>query len=107
VVLFVAGVWAATTVAHHLGKTDPGVVVVDEVVGMLVTLALLPVGITGALVGFFLFRVFDVVKPFPAAQSESLPGGYGIMVDDVVAGLYAHLVLRALAWAWPAGLLVS
>jgi phosphatidylglycerophosphatase A len=103
--LFVAGVWASTRVARHLGKADPGIVVIDEVVGMLITLAWLPVGVVGAIAGFFLFRVLDVVKPFPAAQSENLPGGYGIMVDDVVAGLYAQLALRVLAWAWPAWIL--
>jgi phosphatidylglycerophosphatase A len=103
--LFGAGLWAATLTARHVGRTDPGVVVIDEVVGMLITVAFLRVGITGALVGFVLFRVLDVVKPFPAAQSERLPGGLGIMVDDVLAGLYAHLLLRGFAWMWPAWIL--
>lgn len=105
VVLYLVGIWAASRVARDVGKTDPGVVVIDEVVGMLVTLALLPVGPYGLLAGFFLFRVFDIVKPFPAAQSEHLPGGLGIMTDDVIAGIYAHLVLRGLAWIWPAWIL--
>ncbi len=104
--LFALGIWAATRVSEAVGRSDPGVVVIDEVVGMLVTLALLPVSYTGLLVGFLLFRLFDIVKPFPAAQSERLPGGIGIMTDDVIAGVYAHLVLRGLAWAWPAGLLL-
>lgn len=103
--LYVVGIWAASRVAHEIGKTDPGVVVIDEVVGMLVTLALLPVSPFGVLVGFLLFRVFDIVKPFPAAQSEHLPGGLGIMTDDVIAGVYAHLALRGLAWLWPAWIL--
>lgn len=103
--LFVVGIWAASRVAHDIGKTDPGVVVIDEVVGMLVTLALLPVSPFGVLVGFLLFRLFDIVKPFPAAQSEHLPGGLGIMTDDVIAGVYAHLALRGLAWLWPAWIL--
>lgn len=106
-VLAVAGVWAATTTARHVGRSDPGIVVIDEVVGMLVTVSWLPLSGAGLLVGFLLFRVFDIVKPFPAAQSESLPGGWGIMADDVCAGLYAHLVLRGLAWMWPALVLAS
>lgn len=100
--LFLLGVWAATAVARELGTPDPGLVVIDEVVGMFVTLSFLPVGIIGVVVGFLLFRVFDIIKPFPAAQSESLPGGLGIMMDDVFAGVYAHLVLRGLAWLAPA-----
>lgn len=103
--LFVAGVWAADRTARVLHRTDPGVVVIDEVVGMLMTVAFLPVSPVGAVAGFLLFRVFDIVKPFPAAQAERLPGGWGIMIDDVVAGAYAHLALRLLAWAWPAGVL--
>jgi phosphatidylglycerophosphatase A len=105
VVGFFVGVWAASRTARHLGRTDPGVVVIDEVVGMLLTVMLLPVSVTGAVAGFFLFRALDVVKPFPAAQSERLPGGWGIMVDDVIAGLYAHLALRLLAWISPAWIL--
>jgi phosphatidylglycerophosphatase A len=107
VALFAAGIWAADVTARHTGRVDPGIVVVDEVVGMLITVAWLSVGVVGAVIGFLLFRIFDILKPFPAAQSERLPGGLGIMVDDVVAGVYAHLVLRALAWAWPALVLQS
>jgi phosphatidylglycerophosphatase A len=105
--LFAVGVWAAGATARHVGRSDPGVVVIDEVVGMLVTLAFVPVSLTGALAGFLLFRLLDIVKPFPAAQSERLPGGLGIMADDVFAGLYAHLAMRGLAWAWPAWVLQS
>jgi phosphatidylglycerophosphatase A len=104
-IVLVVGVWAATRTARHLARTDPGVVVIDEVAGMLITVAFLHVSLTGAVAGFFLFRIFDIVKPFPAAQSEALPGGLGIMMDDVFAGLYAQLVLRGLAWAIPAWIL--
>jgi phosphatidylglycerophosphatase A len=107
VATFIVGVWAASETARHLGRTDPGVVVIDEVVGMLMTVAFLHVSVTGAIAGFFLFRLFDIVKPFPAAQSERLPGGMGIMTDDVFAGLYAQLVLRGLAWAIPGWILQS
>lgn len=95
VVTLVAGIWAAGVVERALGK-DPGPVVIDEVLGMLVTLALLDVTIAGAVVGFFIFRVFDVVKPYPAGRLEHLHGGSGIMLDDAMAGIYANLVLRLL-----------
>jgi phosphatidylglycerophosphatase A len=90
-----AGTWAAGVVEEELGK-DPGPVVIDEVLGMLVTLAFVGVTPAGAWVGFMVFRVLDVVKPYPAARLERLRGGPGIMLDDLVAGLYANLVLRAL-----------
>ena len=64
--LFAAGVWAGTTAERYFGGIDPGPIVIDEVVGMLITLAFIPVGVSGALAGFLLFRVFDVIKPFPA-----------------------------------------
>ena len=90
-----AGLWSAGVVERLLGK-DPGPVVIDEVLGMLVTLAFLDVNPIGAVVGFFLFRVLDVVKPFPAGRLEHLHGGAGIMLDDAMAGVYGNLVMRAL-----------
>jgi len=93
VILFV-GVWAATEAEEYFGRTDPGEVVVDEVVGQMLTFLLLPhPGWKWLLGGFLLFRVFDVLKPFPARRAEHLPGGWGIMMDDVFAGLYALAVL--------------
>ena len=73
-------------------------VVIDEVAGMLVTLLAVPVGLAGAVVGFLAFRLFDIVKPFPARQAERLPGGWGVMTDDLVAGVYAQGLLRLLLW---------
>lgn len=105
VALFVAGALAAGAAERHFGHIDPGPVVIDEVMGMLVTLALLPVTVTGALVGFVLFRVFDVVKPPPSRQLEALHGGWGVMSDDFMAAIYAHVVLRGMCWLWPAWLL--
>lgn len=99
--LFFVGLWAATAAERALARSDPGPVVIDEVVGMLLALAWLPVTLPGAVLGFVLFRVLDVIKPFPAARCERLPGGLGIMADDAVAGIYANLALRAIAWAWP------
>ena len=104
VAVFAIGVWAASGTEAALGRKDPGIVVIDEVLGMLITLALLPVSIPGVIAGFLLFRVFDVIKPYPAAQLEHLHGGLGIMADDAVAGLYSYLVLRLLMWMVPAWL---
>ncbi len=89
-------VWSADRESRARLKKDPGLVVVDEVVGMWVTLA----GATtlnwkSVAAGFLLFRLFDIWKPAPARQLESLPGGYGIVADDLMAGLYGALVLLA------------
>ena len=98
--VFALGVAAAGHVARRLGIEDPGLVVADEVVGMWVSLLGLPLtGVTAA-AGFVLFRVFDVFKPYPARDLERLPGGWGIMCDDVMAGVYANLLLRAGLLAW-------
>ena len=104
VLLLAAGVWSATVTGREMGDEDPGPVVIDEVVGMLITVLWLPVGVTGAVVGFLLFLLFDIVKPPPAAQCERLPGGWGVMLDDVMAGIYGNLALRLLMLAAPAWL---
>jgi phosphatidylglycerophosphatase A len=93
--LFAIGVWAGTVAEHHFGGVDPGPIVLDEVVGMLVTLCLLPVNALGAFVGFVVFRLLDVVKPFPSARFEKLPGGLGVMADDGMAAIYGNLAMRA------------
>ena len=72
---------------------------------MLLTLAWLPLSMTGVVAGFLLFRIFDVVKPFPAGQLEHAPRGWGIMLDDAMAGVYGQLALRLAAWALPAWIL--
>ena len=100
--VFAAGVWAGTTAERYFGGVDPGPIVIDEVVGMLITLAFIPVGWSGALAGFFLFRVFDVIKPFPAGRLEALHGGLGVMADDAMAAVYANLTLRLMMWLFPA-----
>ena len=106
VALFTAGVWAASSAERQLGGTDPGPVVVDEVVGMLITLAWIPVTPLGAFVGFLVFRVLDVVKPWPSRQFELLHGGLGIMADDAMAAVYGQLIMRGLVFLAPAGWLV-
>jgi phosphatidylglycerophosphatase A len=101
VALFSAGVWAGTTAERFFGGIDPGPIVLDEVVGMLITLAFIPVGWSAALAGFFLFRVFDVIKPWPARSLERLHGGLGVMADDAMAAVYANVALRLAMWLWP------
>ena len=92
------GVVVASRTANYLGKKDPQIVVIDEVSGQLISY--LAIGAAAPnwkylLLGFILFRVFDIWKPFPARQAESLPGGWGIMADDWIAGIYAALGLWA------------
>jgi phosphatidylglycerophosphatase A len=101
-ITYFAGVAASTRLAERLGRKDPGAAVVDEVVGMWVSLLFLPFTPATAAAGFVLFRLFDVVKPYPARQFEALPGGWGIMTDDVMAGIYANLILRAALRAFAA-----
>jgi phosphatidylglycerophosphatase A len=98
----VIGIWASSMAARHFQREDPGHVVIDEVAGQLLTLCLLQVGAFGMLVGFLLFRVFDIVKPWPARQLEALHGGLGIMADDLMAGVYGWIVMRVLIAAAPA-----
>jgi phosphatidylglycerophosphatase A len=99
--LFGAGVWAGTIAERFFGGIDPGPIIIDEVVGMLVTLAFIPVGPSGAIAGFVLFRIFDVFKPYPAGRLERLHGGFGVMADDAMAAIYANVMLRILLWVMP------
>lgn len=92
-----AGVWAAGRAERMFGEKDPGPVVIDEIAGQLVTLLFLPTTVPVLVVAFLLFRVLDVWKPWPADRLESLPGGSGIMADDLMAGLYANLLLHGFA----------
>jgi phosphatidylglycerophosphatase A len=98
VMLFLLGSWSGSVAERHFQRTDPGPVVLDEVMGMLMTLFMVPVTWKGALAGFLWFRLFDIIKPVPANRAERLPGGVGIMADDGVAGIYANLALRASLW---------
>lgn len=101
--LFAVGIWSGTVAEEHFGGVDPGPIVMDEVVGMLITLALLPVTPAGALAGFFVFRILDIIKPWPSGGFEKLPGGLGVMADDGMAAIYGNLVMRGLIWVTPAG----
>jgi len=95
VILFVLGWWSGNVAERYYGRTDPGQVVIDEVMGMLITLFMNPVSWRGAIAAFLLFRIFDVIKPYPANRLERLHGGAGVMADDGMAAIYANLVLRA------------
>jgi phosphatidylglycerophosphatase A len=92
------GIWAATRAEPLLGRKDPGVVVVDEVAGQLITFVFVPAGapwwVLGA--GFVAFRVFDMWKPYPIRRLEALESGLGIMADDVLAGAYAATLMSVL-----------
>jgi phosphatidylglycerophosphatase A len=85
------GIWAAGRAEILLGRHDDGRITIDEIAGMLVSLAWLPARPEVAGLGFVLFRIFDIWKPFPARRAEGLPGGLGVMADDLVAGAYANL----------------
>lgn len=106
VVVFFVGAWSGSHAEAHFGQTDPGPVVIDEVLGMLITLMFNPVGWQGATIGFLFFRVADIIKPYPANRLEALHGGFGIMADDGMAAVYSNLALRATifvfgaAWNW-------
>ncbi len=95
VLVAAVGVWAATAAARYKAQKDPQSVVIDEVSGQLVAyfLPFIVLNWKSWLLGFILFRVFDIWKPFPARQAESLPGGWGIMADDWIAGIYAGIGL--------------
>ena len=85
----ILGVPAATIVARESGRKDPQFVVIDEVAGQAIALLFSPFDLRHALIALILFRLFDIAKPFPVRQLESLPEGWGIVFDDVAAGLYA------------------
>ena len=98
VVLFIViSVWASGIAEGIYGEKDPGYIVADEVSGYLVTMTLVPLTLTNVVIGFFLFRLFDIVKPPPSRQSERLKGGLGVVMDDVVAGVYANILLQIIA----------
>jgi phosphatidylglycerophosphatase A len=94
----VLAVWSSDVSAKLLARKDPPEVVIDEVAGILVTLYLLPFSWVNLCLGFVLFRVFDILKPYPVRRLEKLRGGVGIVADDLLAGVYANLSLRLLVF---------
>ncbi len=93
--IFAIGVWSSSFVASDRGH-DPSIVVIDEIAGMLIALIACPLNLKAFLVAFVAFRLYDILKPFPADAAERLPSGWGIMIDDVVAGIYAFLTVQIL-----------
>jgi len=97
--IFMVGVWSAGCAEKFFGRVDPRHVVIDEVAGQMLTFLARPdASWKWLLAGFVLFRIFDVVKPFPARRLERLAGGWGIMMDDVAAGAYSMVALLILGY---------
>lgn len=102
VTFFLFSVWVSTEAARYLGGKDPQSVVIDEITGFLVTMYLIPFSWPVVFIGFLLFRFFDIKKPFPCRWVEkNLPHGWGIVGDDVVAGIYANLCLQIIVQLLP------
>jgi phosphatidylglycerophosphatase A len=93
----IVGVWSSSMVEPVWGK-DPSKVVIDEVSGMAIGLLFLPVNVKYVLCAFILFRFFDIVKPLFVRKMEQLPAGWGIMADDILAGIYTNILLQAVVW---------
>lgn len=102
--LFVVGIFICSSAAKKLGVHDHPGIVWDEIVGYLITMFMAPAGITWIIVGFLLFRLFDIWKPWPIAWLDAkVSGGFGIMIDDVLAGIYAAIGLQLLVLIFPLG----
>ncbi|PHS71081.1 MAG: phosphatidylglycerophosphatase A [Methylophaga sp.] len=92
---FIVGIWICQKSAEWLGKDDPSAVVWDEIIGYLITMIAAPSGWQWLLLGFVLFRIFDILKPWPISWADkALHGGLGIMLDDVIAGIFAGIILQ-------------
>lgn len=97
--LFAVGAWCAHYTARALGQHDHGAIVIDEVLGFLIAMIAAPAGWGWIVAGFLLFRLFDIWKPWPIRWADRhVHGGIGIMLDDVIAGIYAAIVLQGVAW---------
>lgn len=92
--IFAMGILFSGQAEKIYGKKDAPAIVIDEVCGMLLSLLFVPFGVYSVVLGFFLFRLFDIFKPFPARSVERVPGSFGVMFDDVIAGLYTNIVLQ-------------
>lgn len=93
VLLYFLGVWSSSYATTIYNKKDPSKVVVDEIVGFLVTMMFIPYTLNRMIVGFFISRILDIIKPFPARKLESLRAGNGIMIDDVISGIYGNILM--------------
>ena len=101
-VVFIVGTWASDRTSKDIGVHDHGGIVIDEVAGYLVTMFAIPVNLWTLLVGFIVFRVFDILKPWPIGWFDRrVQGGLGIMLDDLLAGIYGLAVMWAVIWLYP------
>jgi phosphatidylglycerophosphatase A len=100
--LLFAGKVLATAVERIMNERDPRPFVLDECLGMVLSLLFVQLTLVNTIIAFLLFRFFDVVKPYPCRRMEKVPHGWGVMLDDVVAGLYAGLVLATMRTFWDA-----
>jgi len=96
VVIFALGVYTSSLIEINLTIKDPSIVVIDEWVGQWIVLLFLPKSMVWGLVAFLLFRLFDIWKPYPISKLDNMHGGWGIMLDDVLAGIYALVVISIL-----------
>lgn len=96
--LFFFGVVTATKAEKIFNKKDAKTIVIDEVVGCLVYLYLIPLEIWCIILGFIIYRILDIIKPFPADSLQELRGGWGIMLDDLIAGVYAGIIINIILW---------
>ena len=96
IIIFILGVYTSSITEIYLAKKDPSVIVIDEWVGQWIALIFLPKSLIWGIVAFVLFRLFDIWKPYPIKTLDKMSGGWGIMLDDVVAGIYALLVINIL-----------
>lgn len=101
-IVTIAGFWICDVAAKDMEVHDHGAIVWDEVAGMLITMIAAPVGLLPLVIGFVLFRFFDIVKPWPIKLLDRhVKGGFGIMIDDVLAGVFAAISLQAIHYFWP------
>ena len=96
-ILLILGIFSSYSVVNTTKLKDPQIIVIDEVVGMMIALdGSLPITFLRGILGFIFFRIFDIWKPFPIRKLEKLPSAFGVMADDVLAGIYAQIILRLL-----------
>ncbi len=97
ILIVILGIWNGNKVEAAWGK-DSSKVVIDEIAGMCITLLFVPISIVNVLIGLVLFRFFDIVKPLFIKKMEQLPSGWGVMLDDVLAGIYANVILQVIVF---------
>jgi phosphatidylglycerophosphatase A len=98
----IASAWISDRAEKRIGRKDPGIIVIDEIAGITVTLLWMPFTFPVVSAGFLLFRIMDILKPFPIRWLESrVPGGVGVVIDDVAAGIFSHILLRVIQGCMP------